>query len=1447
MLKIGRAYFDACGYVDGVFEELLIRPTGSDGTALHHVIHAPNGVGKTTVLALLFSLFEPDRRKFLRTEINRQHKIEHYFMPGRLGIVALELVKPGVNNKPVRHVIGQVFWLTPASKGEDGEPGHRRFFAFESDADTTLDSLPLRGLSAKAPLRSLDDFTRWAREMRAKPTFFSTDSLSAWRKHLSAELGVELKVIEVQRRFCAAEGGIGAAFLDFKSEQQFLEKIFSFMIPSDAAESVVQALETGLAKIRGLPHRKDQLKVLTQLVDAFGPFASSATALEVAEAERAEDFKRLGRLFSRFKIDQLKLEADRDTIGGEIAISEQKLEDARSKERKLQGEILFLEKVAADRRFSDAKADVERAKANLTASGRKLQAARASDIDRRLSSARTRQQELEAELVRIEHDLAPDRARLARAGANLHALLEQLASEADRDAATRETLGAEAQHEAERSEQADRTLSERANDLKAEITRLAGRVAEFERDRKDLERSGAIKPGESTSAALGRIDLELKNNGDGAADLELQDEQLENEARELEGIRRAALAETARCAEEGARLAKAGSVGKALENAILGSEALTAILAGETKDAYRPDLPERARAARDVCDETHRKLATEREAIASELSFLDAEGVSSVPADVAVVARALKEAGIADAQPAEHYLAQFKPDAEEALALLRHDPARFGGVFVSRFDRSRLSTIAGDSRLKLKGPVVVSEATLQPGVASGAEAGIVFGPFSAARLNKQAAAQEKAQITTVLAQKEIELANSKAQIEAVESLIANLRDLHSSYAEERPEDMLRRSATFKLEKDAADRRANEAVARQKTIVSERGQLSARLRDLTDTISRLKVAKPAVEQFSRRYADIAEMSARIPAAAAEQQQQHDAALKARAAAVVARGTADEHRKEGARLSASAAARRADKAHYPETDGGAADRAGTLEDLRSQYKTAEHALASRRDAQQATVSLQLTAVKESVLNLTNDYAAAARDLNETDLQPYAGVADLGRAITEAETAERRCHTAVAQAEAAAVSAQSALGPISGKIDRAKKNGIHPIPVPEFLQAPADVCASESVRREQEIETLEGEIKSLDRECNSLRTRHNDIKSKLSHIQALAKRADGHLSDASRSELPDLSVAHDALEPALDQLIARIGEARATINTLEKEAESSFETVRQIVEGDNFRRLEPQVADHLRRYSHRTAGAERVMLQARLNERIGVVRGEIENQVRDQNACLEQLRLHVIHADDLLLRAVRSSKIPDHIPFYGGDRILKVKRRLRDVAPDMVRNQLSIWLDEQVMTGRVPSDGAVLAAELLNRVHSGRALEIEILKPKRDAIQPYMRVDRMGLSGGEGVTVAMMLYTVIQKMAMDERADGKSAASGGFLMLDNTYGMSNMMEHIVLQKTMADVLDIQLFVTTCSEDKHVLNMFPTITRLVQGERVLLDGQPKYIRVRSGDYLLKGTDRAA
>ncbi len=55
-----------------------------------------------------------------------------------------------------------------------------------------------------------------------------------------------------------------------------------------------------------------------------------------------------------------------------------------------------------------------------------------------------------------------------------------------------------------------------------------------------------------------------------------------------------------------------------------------------------------------------------------------------------------------------------------------------------------------------------------------------------------------------------------------------------------------------------------------------------------------MAKQAVEQFSRRYTNIAEMSARIPAAEVEERQQQEGALKAGAAAATARTSAIEHR-------------------------------------------------------------------------------------------------------------------------------------------------------------------------------------------------------------------------------------------------------------------------------------------------------------------------------------------------------------------------------------------------------------------------------------------------------------------------------------------------------------------------------------------------------------------------
>lgn len=1448
MLKISRIYLDACGFRDGVFEQLTIKALDKDNGPSHHVIHAPNGVGKTTILALLFGAFEPDRRKFLRTEINRQHRIEHYFLPGRLGVVALELVREGANKMPVRHVIGQVFWMTPASKGDEGEPGQRRFFAFEEAGDLSFETMPFRGLDGEAPLKTIEDFTRWARDMRtAYPgNFFNTDAVGTWRKHLVSDLGVDLRVLEVQRRFCAAEGGIGAAFLDFKTEQQFLEKIFSFMIPVEAAESVIEALHTGLAKIRDLPRRKEQLKVLTQLSDAFAPFFKAAAELEDAEAEHADDLKRLGRLYARLRTEITKLETERATVEGDAAVAGQKLEDARKLERTLEGEVLFLEKTAAERRIEDARSALEAARKAKERAERRLRAARAADVGRRLGSAERTRDDLQAELERIERDLAPESARLGRAGAELHAMLDRLADEADRDADAREAASKIARNEAHAQDRKAREASARQSVLAGEISSLTQRIDDHARDRKQLERAGALLVTETPEAGAARISAELTRQEDAEAELELADGQLQTEATDLERKRAEANAAAGTAKGESERLERVVAEGRKLEKRILEDEFLTVVLAGAEKDPYRPDLPDRVRAARGAREETHRRLSNEREKLASELAFLDASGVSSVPEDVAEVARALRDAGFPDAQPAEHYLAAFMPDADAAMALVRRDPARFTGVFVGKADRAKLSTLAADNRLKLRGPVLVSQAALDA-TPDPDRPGIVFGPLSAARFNKAAAAAEKAALAAALSAKESELSASRTDLDRLQELFEHIRHLQAAYGARRPD-------LLSQDKELADRQhaeaqaaANSASRRLDEIKTERGRIKADRAKLNAVIAGLKRWSQDLERFSSRYANIAAEAARLAEATAERTQQEIEAKSAWAAAEAQRTAAAAHDAEAVRLRTQGAAWRKDKRHYPETDGKPADPVSTLDDLIRQYKTAEQLLTSKRSAQSAHVAQRLTDTKEAVLKLTEEFRTARHGLSQVDLDPFSAVADLQRAIAEADTHQRDCHDDVTRAESAAHSADSRSGPTIRKLGEARDRGIEPITVPEFVGATVEVCESEQAAREIQLEAVRREAKELAAALSRLESRRNQIRGSLEALTAMITRAEDHLPEPYRGELPDLSLEAGELKRSLSHLVDRLTKASKKIDQLRSTAEAAFDKVHYVFSAENFRQLEPQVAENLRPYRARSAGAERATLQTRLAERIGVVQTEIENQQRDQNACLEQLRQHVVHADDLLRRAMRCSKIPDHVPSYGGERILKIKRTLRDVSVDIVRHQLTVWLDEQASTGRIPDDGARLAAELLNRVHGGRALEIEILKPKRDAIQPYMRVDRMGLSGGEGVTVAMMLYTVIQKMAMDERADDKKASSGGFLLLDNTYGMSNMLEHVVLQMTMADLLGIQLFVTTCSEDKHVLNMFPTITRLAQGERVSVGGVPQYIRVRAGDYLFREPGYAA
>ena len=228
--------------------------------------------------------------------------------------------------------------------------------------------------------------------------------------------------------------------------------------------------------------------------------------------------------------------------------------------------------------------------------------------------------------------------------------------------------------------------------------------------------------------------------------------------------------------------------------------------------------------------------------------------------------------------------------------------------------------------------------------------------------------------------------------------------------------------------------------------------------------------------------------------------------------------------------------------------------------------------------------------------------------SDLHPFEAIADLGRAITDGETNERLTRDAVAHAEATLGSASAARGPANGKLKRALElDKLSPIAVPELADASAVDLDKAAAAREELTAGLKIEVRALDRAHAALQTRLTGIKGKITAVNAQTKNAEGHLPETHRGEFPDLSLTLEELETALDCLVSRLNVAVAAIDKLAGAADDAFEAVRLLIEDETFRRLEPHVADNLRRFTARSAGRERTALAARIDVRRAHYRGE------------------------------------------------------------------------------------------------------------------------------------------------------------------------------------------------------------------------------------------------
>lgn len=214
----------------------------------------------------------------------------------------------------------------------------------------------------------------------------------------------------------------------------------------------------------------------------------------------------------------------------------------------------------------------------------------------------------------------------------------------------------------------------------------------------------------------------------------------------------------------------------------------------------------------------------------------------------------------------------------------------------------------------------------------------------------------------------------------------------------------------------------------------------------------------------------------------------------------------------------------------------------------------------------------------------------------------------------------------------------------------------------------------------------------------------------------------------------------------------------------------------------------------------------------ERSKVITHELDSIAQDQEIIVTGLVGQVRRTLELLTKASRMSVMPDGLGEWTGKSFLTIN--FDDPASEQaeLRRRVEVEVDAVVTNGDVP-DGARLLKRVLRASVPG-GFRVQILKPNAEWLAERVTIVSMSAwSGGEKLTAAVVLYCTLARLRSGSRMSAD--ANGGMLILDNPLGKSSYVRFVGLQRRVAAVLGVQLIYTTGVKDLAAVGSFPNVIR--------------------------------
>lgn len=1433
MQRITRIYLAGCGYRTAWHEGNIIPLTDpATGEPTDTILQLENGGGKTTLLALLFSCFETEQNRFLKHLQSKNQKFSEYFdQNGQPGYIVVEWLMPprSAGASPYRLVVGQAVSVRSTTVPPDVD---RLFFSFREREELRLEDLPMPNLGATAAV-GMQDFSRWVYEQQRKnPDFFPSRNQEEWKKHLKSDRLIDLEMLQMQVSFSAQEGGFDA-FVNFKSESEFLRKFFALTLDQSKADEarklVVEVCEKHARKPE-FEKRRNELTKFRGTMNSFADAARSYLASVAAEGQVVVEGAILSHaLQERAARFQSEYETESAMEEAQLGIARTASAEADSLVRQAATATQVWHQKAVEQ-AKTRKGEADRTVGGLEKRARSIRAAR---LQGDIQASHKQIEDLQALADAARADLVIPREHAEVQGALLRRALFQ---------------------EEERVKGVLQELKERATSRglrKAEQTRLQEQAARDELTfaREEAQLKSAEDRRQARLTTLLREGL-LSSDAEGSEDAVVRWDSLarghEAERDAFSAQRKTVLGKAAELRvsanKERLREVEFKAAADQWRSFLAAGEAeservsqLPALLEAVQSDKVDPFSPLLGQLLADVLSSYSKQIAAVNVRLA-ELGLtkqaIETSRVAGYSADVAHVVQTLRECGVRSARPFNEYIAEAIPDAAQARALVLSDPSRFLGVCVARAEFEKAATASFEGRHPRK-PVMVSVTALDPVEMPGERT--VVAPDSDAAFNVQAAVE----LAKEIAGKVIADTDHLQDLEN--------RKLRTSKAVQDVETFVQTYGGGKLAAAAADEKAAQEDAEAAAARAGSSDEEAAVADATASEMETKAsaadelaraARDAVRRLQDFQAEYEDGRAHrlhrlgeLPGLVVEAQERQAEAREALATLQEEHDSdVDKQAKEHLYFDQLGQERAGLKFYDKDYNAqqALALNPRPLAELRRLYRSAEEHYLLKESERLGALDVKIRAETERKTEKTAEFNRDFHDLGVDDFKPFIGV-NYEEALSD--TASKLATSRSAQSEA---SASHLLAAKEAKSFVEKNKALIDAAGPDLQAMELPQLAELREHIERDLEGAQGRMRGANEEARKARSRADDKKASADADLT----ADGALRSAmSLGDKPDVGLAVAKLagdtgvfvdptslpppvlsvKPAdqVNALLQALNDKRKATKKLADAARRGFENVRTAAASKEFTDADADVAHQMQQNSFEDTCRDAERILTHLDDRIRTTEKTLQTMQADFDACIEEVGEVVRGAILTLTRACSPDKcVPAAAPYIGGKQVLKMRADFTRINAEARRIVMRGYLDWLAENKQVPARSTDFIAEAVARVHA-KPLGLQVLKMSIEETEQYVVVEKISNSGGEGVVMAMFLYLVISQLRAQNYADVQKSG-GGPLILDNPFAKATSAAMWRAQRLLAKEMNVQLIFATAIQDYNALGEFQRFVRM-------------------------------